>query len=190
MKLPGSPGELARGKKLVASAKIFLGGISIATLLCCSPVTVYANSNSIQQVSYQDGIPDDLRPYFDQVGAEFNICPELLEAIAYRESRFTPKAKNKNHYGIMQVNVKIHRERIEKYGWTADDMYDPYKNITVAADYLHELYEQYGDDNPIVLNIYSGNAKANAAYKENGFLTKYVYAVLTKSAELERIHLK
>lgn len=184
-----SPGALTWGQGLVSSvAIVFGGGILAATVLCCNPVPAYANSQSIQQVTYQDGIPEEIRPYFDQVGAEFNICPELLEAIAYRESRFVPKAKNKNHIGIMQVNVKIHKKRIEKYGWTEADMYDPYKNITVAADYLYELYEKYGDDNPIILNIYSGNSKANAYYKEYGFLSEYCKDVLTRSEEYETLH--
>ena len=141
-----------------------------------------------QKPHYEDGIPDDIREICERVGPEFEICPELLEAIAYRESRFIPTVKNKNHYGLMQINVKIHRERIEKYDWTADDMLDPEKNVTVAADLLHELYETYGDDNPIVLSLYSGNWKAVQKYKEYGFLTTYVDDVLTRSAEYERIH--
>ena len=88
----------------------------------------------------------------------------------------------------MQVNVKVHKERIEKYGWAADDMFDPEKNLTVAADLLKELYDTYGDDNPIVLSLYSGNWKAVQKYKEYGFLTTYVDDVLTRSAEYERIH--
>ena len=70
-------------------------------------------------------------------------------------------------------------------------MIDPYKNITVAADLLHELYETYGDDNPVVLMLYSGSSwKTIEKYKEYGFLTPYVEDVLTRSAKYERIHQK
>ena len=88
----------------------------------------------------------------------------------------------------MQVNIKVHKDRIEKYDYTSKDMMDPYKNLVVAADYLAELYETYGDDNPVILSIYSGNWKAVEKYKEYGFLTPYVDEVLTRSAEYERIH--
>ncbi len=126
-------------------------------------------------------VPEDLEEYFIFAGKEFNICPELLEAIAYYESRFTPDAKNGSHYGLMQINVKIHADRMKKYGWTKEDMFSPEKNIIVAADYLSELYEEYGD-NAKVLAHYSGNSKA----VKKGYLCKYAKKVLKKSYEYEQ----
>lgn len=164
------------------------GGILVGLLLISQPLTVKANSLSYQDPQYEDGIPSDIRKYCELVGTEYNICPELLEAMAYNEPRFIPTVKNKKCYGLMQVNVKVHADRIEKYGWTADDMYDPYKNLMIAADFLKELYDTYGDENPIVLSIYSGNWKAVEKYKEYGIMTKYVETVLNKSAEYERLH--
>ena len=126
--------------------------------------------------------------YCEIVGQEYNICPELLEAMAYNESRFIPTVTNGKCYGLLQVNIKVHADRIAKYGWTEEEMFDPYKNIMVAADYLKELYDTYGDDNPIVLSYYSGNCNDIAKYKEYGFISPYVDDVLTRSAEYERIH--
>lgn len=167
---------------------LMFGGILVGLLLISQPLTVKANSLSYQDPQYEDGIPSDIRKYCELVGTEYNICPELLEAMAYNESRFIPTVKNKKCYGLMQVNVKVHADRIEKYGWTADDMYDPYKNLMIAADFLKELYDTYGDENPIVLSIYSGNYTAVEKYKEYGIMTKYVETVLNKSAEYERLH--
>ena len=175
-------GKRRNGKRFLV--RVFLIGL-ILTSQC---LTVKANSLSYQSPHYEDGIPDDLRVYFELVGAEYNICPELLEAMAYNESRFIPTVRNGRHYGLMQVNVKVHKERIEKFDFTEEDMFDPYKNLIVAADYLSELYELYGDENPIVLSIYSGNWKAVSRYKEYGFMSEYVETVLTRSAEYERIH--
>lgn len=136
-----------------------------------------------------DGIPKEIREYCEEIGAEKNICPEILEAIAYHESRFIPTVKNKNCWGLCQVNVKIHADRIEKCGFTQEDMLTAYANIYVAADYLAELYETYGDDNPIILSLYSGAGwEAVEKYKEYGFLTKYVDDILTRSANYERLH--
>lgn len=140
-------------------------------------------------IVYDDGIPDDIREYCDEIGAEFNICPELLESIAYQESRFIQDVKSENYYGLMQVNVIIHKERIEKYGYCADDMLKAYPCIKVAADYLADLFEAYGDDDPIILLLYSGSGwDAVEKYKENGFMTQYVSDVLARSAEYERLH--
>ena len=58
----------------------------------------------------------------------------------------------------------------------------------VAADYLAELYETYGDESPIVLSVYSGNWAAVSKYKEYGIMTPYVEEVLTRSVEYERAH--
>jgi len=178
----GIPGKMKRSAVII----LMSWGILFGSILNQS-LEVKANGLSYQ-VDYDDGIPRDLREIFEVVGHEYDICPELLEAMAYRESRYIPDVTNGRHVGLMQINVKIHAERIERYGWTEDDMTDPYKNLMIAADYLHELYEKYGDDNPIVLSIYSGNWKAVNTYKEYGFMTPYVEDVLTRSAELERLH--
>ena len=173
------------GKKW--SAAVFYGGILIIGLILLSPIKAYANSLSYQ-VRFEDGIPENIREYCELVGAEYDICPELLESMAYNESRFIPNVKNGSHYGLMQVNVKTHQKRIEKYGWTEEDMFDAYKNLMVAGDFLHELYETYGDDNPVVLAYYSGSSATIKTYLKTGKMCKYAETILERSAEYERLH--
>ena len=68
-------------------------------------------------------------------------------------------------------------------------MLTAYANIYVAADLLAELFQTYGDDDPIILLLYSGAGwEAVEKYKENSFITEYVDEILTKSAYYERIH--
>lgn len=138
---------------------------------------------------FDDGIPKNIKEYCEEIGQAKGICPELLEAIAWHESRFIPTVKNKNCYGLMQINIKIHQDRIENLGYTSKDMLKAKPNIEVAADYLAELYEDYGDENPIVLSLYSGAGwDAVDKYKEYGFITDYVENILTRSAKYERLH--
>lgn len=193
MKHPQARGSLTLGRSLGKASRRVVKGF-----LCWGIVSFFVLTVSIQvsaqsvhsQIEYQDGIPEEIREICEKVGSEFSICPELLESMAYQESRFIPTAKNGNCYGLLQVNVKVHKDRIEKYGWTAEDMYDPEKNITVAADLLVELYETYSDENPIVLALYNGDWKAVNRYKEYGFMSDYVEEVLSRSAEYEREHKK
>ena len=110
-----------------------------------------------------------------------------LEAIAYYESRFTPTAKNGSHYGMMQINVKVHKERLAAHEWTKEDMYIPYRNLVIAAEYLSELYEEY-EENAIVLALYSGNSKAVKKYEKHGTICSYAKKVLEKSYEYETLH--
>lgn len=139
--------------------------------------------------SIENEIPESIKKDCEEIGTEYDICPELLEAIAYNESRFIEDVTNENCWGLCQVNVKVHAERIEKFGYTEDDMLTSYPNIKVAADYLAELYDTYGDDNPIVLSLYSGAGWAAVEkYKEYGTMTKHVQNILTRSAAYERLH--
>ena len=163
--------------------KVIEGGILIVSLILAGSISVKAAADT-----NQSEIPKDLQIIFEKVGEDFGICPELMEAMAYRESRFDPEVTNKNCYGLMQVNVRVHKDRIEKYGYTAEDMLEPEPNITVAADYLKELFDTYGDDDPLILLYYSGAKSQIPKYKEYGFINSYIKDVLTRSAEYERSH--
>lgn len=181
----GTPkGRLKGAERLRRVLCIFLcWGLSLVYLF--QPIRSEASKPQSEE------IPEEIKKICEEVGEEFTICPELLEAIAWHESRFIPEVKNKNCYGLMQINVKVHAQRIEDCGYTQDDMLKAYPNIYVAADYLNELYETYGDDNPIILTLYGGGGWAAVEkYKEYGFLSKYVNDILTRSAEYERQHEK
>lgn len=179
----GSGGMIRQCMKLMV---IVWGGFLIGLFLP-SHITVRASCQSCAS----DEIPKEIKEYCEEIGADYDICPELLEAIAWHESRFIPEVTNRKCYGLCQVNVKVHKDRIEKLGYTSEDMLTSYANIKVAADLLAELYETYGDDNPIVLSLYAGegwNAVEN--YKEYGIMTRIVTDILEKSYEYERLHFK
>lgn len=178
------PGERTRSEGQ-RSKKFLLWGILIAGILI-QQISVEAAASDLSQDEIK--IPKEIIEYCETVGEDFDICPELLEAMAYNESRFKPTVKNGNCWGLLQVNIKVHKDRIEKYGYTKEDMLESYPNLVVAADLLAELYETYGDDTPIVLFYYSGNPKAVNKYKEYGFMTEYVESILTRSESYERLH--
>jgi len=167
--------------------KRLIVGFFIGLLVISTPIQVKANSLSDIDTSESDGIPCEIRQYAELCGSEFNICPEFLESIAYYESRYVADATNGSCVGLMQVNINAHKDRIASYGWTTDDMSDPYKNMMIASDYLQELFEKY-EDPGIVLYIYNGNSTGLKKYKQTGRLNKYATNILDYSAELERIH--
>lgn len=133
-----------------------------------------------------DGIPEYVSAPAEAYGEEYNIAPELLEAIAYTESRYQPDAENSSCKGLMQISVRWHEERMEKLGTT--DIYDSGQNMHLAADYLSELFEEY-EDPGLVLMKYNGSGKEQIShYMETGEMSEYARGVLDKSEELERIH--
>ena len=169
--------------------KVFVGGFLIGCILCSHTTALAKDQGDLQDPIIEDGIPEEIKRDCEEIGAEFDICPELLEAIAWNESRFIPDVKNKNCFGLCQVNIKIHANRLEKYDYTEDDMLTSYANIYVTADYLSELFRTYGDDDPLILLMYSGAGwKKVEQYKEYSFITNDVDEILTRSAYYERLH--
>ena len=133
----------------------------------------------------------DIITYTEEIGAEYNICPELLQAIIERESQNNPYASNGDCVGLMQVSEKWHTERMERLGVT--DLYDPYSNILVGTDYLAELWREtskkgYGDDLYYVLMRYNMTADSANRLYENGNFSEYAISIAARSVELEREH--
>lgn len=129
-------------------------------------------------------LPEDVQNYCEEIGGEYGICPEFLEAIIYSESRGQADAKNGGCKGLMQIAENWHRDRMKRLGVT--DIFDEYSNILVGADYLAELFEEYGEAS-LVLDIYHGDSRAQYNY-ERGILSEYAEKILDRSAELERLH--
>ena len=162
--------------------KKVIGGVFLSVVLVMAlPSTAQANSLSTFPTEEETGIPAEIYQTAEVIGSEFNICPELLLAIAERESRFQEDATNGPCKGLMQLNTSCHRAKFEAMGWSAEDWSDGYKNMYVAGAYLHELFEQY-EDVGIVLGLYHGEAKA-----KSGRLSSYTTKILERSEELERL---
>lgn len=135
-------------------------------------------------VEAEESDKEDWCDYIEIVCQEHNICPELVEAIIERESNWNPGAQNGDCIGLMQISEKWHRDRMQRLEVT--DLADPYGNILVGVDYLTELFDKY-EDVGMVLLVYNGSSMAND-YWNTGELSSYAEKILTRSAELERIH--
>ena len=130
--------------------------------------------------------PIEIQIAANKYGAEYGICPELIESICYQESRFDPQALDgsKSCYGLMQIQKISHRERMNNLSVT--DLYDVDSNIHVATDYLAELFEQY-EDVGTVLMVYHGEKDA-VLKSERGEVSKYAREILERSYNLESEH--
>lgn len=121
----------------------------------------------------------------EKYGKEYNICPELLMAIAETESHGNPKAENGGCKGIMQISEKWHKDRMKRLGVT--DIFDTKGNILVATDYLYELFEKY-EDVGMVLMVYNGDSDAEDYMNGKAKLSGYAEKILERSAYLEELH--
>lgn len=150
-------------------------------LLCLLTVTVQA-----KETTTLEEVPEEVRTACEKYGEEYNIAPELLEAIIWHESRYTPGVYAGSCKGLMQINVTYHQDRMKKLG--VKDIFDVDGNIHVGADYLAELFALY-EDPAVVLGFYHGETNAiwEAKYDK---LSTYTKSVLKKAAEFEELEAK
>lgn len=69
----------------------------------------------------------------------------LAMTMANKESKFVPNLIGDNglSYGYYQIKTDSHKDRIAKYGFTNEDLFDPVKGAIVCVDYLRELLWTY-----------------------------------------------
>lgn len=109
---------------------------------------------------------------FIEAGKVYKLNPKLLWAIAYKESRFNPKAINKANkngtydIGLMQIN-SAHLDWLKKdYGITEKDLFSkPKINIYVGALILRKCFDKHGA-NVNGLTCYNGRIKDNPYGKD------------------------
>lgn len=94
-----------------------------------------------------------------------DVDPELVRAIVHRESRYIPTKVNSKTgvMGLAQISPKWHTKRAQSLG--VDDLLDPYGNILVCCDLLHELYQSYSKD--YALNVYAGGYPYANQYRKS-----------------------
>lgn len=147
-------------------------------------VILFALSNIAIADTRETWISENAYAYCEQIGNQYNICPELLMAVIETESSGQAYATNGNCIGLMQVSSRYHGGRMQKLG--VSNLYEEYDNILTAADYLAELFQKYKEPS-LVLDMYNGNSKAMYNY-ENGILSTYADKILTRARELEKLH--
>lgn len=152
------------------------------------PVVTATETPTATPEPYNDpDIPDDVEAAARAAGEAYGLSPELLEAIAYYESRYQLDAVNGDCTGLMQVSLYWHQDRMERLGVTEADMWKAAPNMMVAADYLAELLQRY-DDLGAALMYYNGGREHMTAYLERDELSNYASSVLEMTRRLEVEH--
>jgi len=113
------------------------------------------------------------------------ISPALVLAVIGQESQYDASAVGDggNSVGLMQVQERWHRERMERLGCT--DLQDPYQNITVGVDLLAELYNMNPDIYWVLMAYNGGTDYADGMIGANSY-SSYAVEVVSTAEELER----
>lgn len=154
--------------------KVFLALILVFLI----PIKVYANDDTyISDTAYNVCV---------EYGEEYNICPEFLMAVIEKESGGQADARNDGCIGLMQINAKWHKDRMERLG--AKDLYDEEQNIHVAVDYLSELFEKYEEAYLVLMCYNMGEYKAQQLFDKGIYESNYAISICERAEELERLH--
>ena len=145
------------------------------------------NGINIFKLPEETDIPEEYQNYCIEIGKQYHICPELLMAMIEQESSGRADVVNETgDTGLLQVNPKWHKERMERLG--VSDLTDPYSNILVAADYLEELFQESDGDIYLVLMKYNmKHGRAEELFYKGKF-SEYSVLVEHRARELQELH--
>ena len=127
---------------------------------------------------------EDLQDHIFMVCDGYGIDPAIVVAMIQRESNFVIDivGDNGNSFGLMQIQPRWHRDRMEKLGCT--DLLNPYQNVNVGVDYLAELFEK-GKSLEWVLMAYNGGPSYANKKEANGEVSAYASTVIEESERLK-----
>ena len=171
-------------KKLLRNVvRVFLFGLAVFLVFA---LAVNASpAEPFDPIIYDVPLEDDLQVYIATLCEEHHIEPEIVIGIIEKESTFNASAvgDNGNSLGLMQVQPRWHKERMERLG--CDDLLDPFQNVTVGVDILSELIDGYGDTERALMVYNAGAAGAyNGWFQYGVYSNEYSSGVLANAAAL------
>lgn len=163
--------------------KEILEGAALGVLF----ISIFCGVVIINAAGADTKLPQEYIQYCEQAGQAYGICPELLEAVIEEESGGDPDAVGQaGEIGLMQIYPKYHTERMQRLGIM--DLSEPEGNILAGADYLAELFYEYGDPGTVLM-YYNGTKNFEERGKAGDY-TEYAESILKRSEQLERLHKK
>lgn len=127
---------------------------------------------------------EKLQKQFLQICRDYEIDPYLMLALMKKESAFIPTVSNGKCIGLCQINEHCHKNRMEKLD--CDNLYDPYQNMLVAADYLAELLNSKRDTTEALM-YYNMTAETAKKRYEAGEYSSYAIDIQKEAIQLREI---
>ena len=120
--------------------------------------------------------------WIDEKCVEKGISTNVVMGVIKKESNFRIKAMGDNGeaYGLMQIQEKWHKKRMNKVG--AEDLLNCYDNVHVGIDYLAELYKDNNKNWHKTLMAYNGGQ----AYANKRISTYYSRKVMEYAEEYKK----
>lgn len=152
---------------------LFMAVVVSAVFILSVPSITDASDTSVM-------INEEYWHYCELIGEEYDIAPSLLMAICWTESGNNPREYSEHGaQGLTQIIGRYSKDRMKKLKVT--DLYDPYSNILVCADILHDFEEKGYDVGDALVAYNCGEySKTFKKYHNSGRLTDYADKVLKR----------
>jgi len=128
--------------------------------------------------------PESLLSLCTFIGDKYSISPTLLYAMCEKESSRSIYAVNGSCKGLMQISEVWHKDRMKVLGIT--DIYDPYGNVLLAADYISELKKETTNNMYYILMRYNMATKTANSLFAKGQISQYALEIVSRSQELDK----
>lgn len=172
-----------------AEAKAYEAEVRAAKESTASAETVSTVKAKAVCEYWDEDIPVEVQAAAKHYGEIYSISPEFLEAVAYSESRYQPDASNGECIGLMQICPRWHWDRMERLGVSDEELWTVEGSMAVAADYLAELFERYGDEDPaVILMAYNGDGRLESYRAGACEMSAYAAEVLANAEALTEKH--
>lgn len=125
----------------------------IAVLALCGSFAIPASAQSVRPLA-ADAFPLPVPHYLGQIiadaGSKYGVDPNLIAAMAFRESRFDSRAvSRRGAQGVMQLMPRTAKSLGVK------DAFDPRANVFGATKYLRSLLDRFNGDLELTLAAYN-----------------------------------
>jgi soluble lytic murein transglycosylase-like protein len=131
-------------------------------------------------------LSEKVQEYTYSICEEYGVSYPIILAMIERESKYRDFITGDDgaSKGYMQVMERWHKERMQELGVT--DLYDPYDNILIGVDFLHEILDEYPDQNKALMVYNMGETGAKRLWKKGIYKTSYSKGVIERAQEIEQ----
>lgn len=155
---------------------------------------VYAEGYKYYQIprSYVMGggmFPEVAQIYLWSICKDADVDYYMVLALIELESgyRYYATGDSGNSIGLMQIQEKWHKERMEALG--EDSLFNPYSNMRIGVNYLKEIQDKYISNSGAhcVLMVYNmGYSGASKLWAEGVYSTAYTQQILQRAQEIKQ----
>lgn len=127
--------------------KVLATFIFSAQLICVEPIKPYEFDpiRTEDNRTEQKRTEDEVVLYSQELGEQFGVEPEIIQAIVEVESDYCSTVHGRNGWGLMQIIPSCHESRLNKYGYSKEDLLDAYKNMVIGTDCFAEIFSRHPD---------------------------------------------